>query len=132
MSRRKSNVDGKPAKTEAQYGENSKQTDNRIDVQVAEGAHGIVIQLPDTSQQTERLLRASRTSNFVNGFATAVALVAACVSWWNIKEAKQVQIQLMYANAIMLREGLVQPGDMVYGPEGNLEYRQHELKRKGK
>jgi hypothetical protein len=117
---------------EAQYGENSKQTDNRIHVNVEEGAHGVVIQLPDTSQQTERLLRATRTSNVVNGFAIAVALAAACVALQQIREAKQVQVQLMYANSIFLREGLVKPGDMVYGPEGNLEYKQHELKRKEK
>jgi hypothetical protein len=53
-------------------------------------------------------------------------------TWSLAREAKQVQIQLMYANAIMLREGMVQPGDQVYGPEGNLEYRQHELRRKEK
>jgi hypothetical protein len=38
------------------------------------------------------------------------------------KEYKQIQVQLMYSNAIMLREGLAKPGDMVFGPEGNLEY----------
>lgn len=43
------------------------------------------------------------------------------------KEYKQIQIQLMYANAIMLREGIVKDGDMVYGPEGNLMYKQHQL-----
>lgn len=64
----------------------------------------------------------------------SVAIVLTLTLAWMVgalmREAKQVQIQLMYANAIMLREGIVQPGDMVYGPEGNLEYRQHELKRK--
>lgn len=68
----------------------------------------------------------------LSGVAVVAAIVSGIVAWENSKEAKQVQIQLMYANAIMLREGLVQPGDMVYGPEGNLEYRQHELKRKEK
>ena len=62
--------------------------------------------------------------------AIVLTLVNTYVTVWQIHEAKQVQVQLMYANAIMLREGLVQPGDMVYGPEGNLEYKQHELKRK--
>lgn len=38
-------------------------------------------------------------------------------------EAKQIQIQLMYTNAILIREGVVHSGDEVYGPEGNLEYR---------
>lgn len=68
-------------------------------------------------------------------FSTAgfcVALFAGTIAWWEGREMRQVQIQLMYANAIMLRDGLVEPGDMVYGPEGNLEYRNHELKRKEK
>jgi len=59
-----------------------------------------------------------------------IAIGAGMCAWWASKEFKQVQVQLMYTNAIMLREGLVQPGDMVYGPEGNLEYKRHELKRK--
>jgi hypothetical protein len=62
--------------------------------------------------------------------AIVLSIVNTYITVWQIHEAKQVQVQLMYANAIMLREGLVQPGDMVYGPEGNLEYKQHELKRK--
>lgn len=62
--------------------------------------------------------------------AMVIAIGAGMCAWWASKEFKQVQVQLMYTNAIMLREGLVQPGDMVYGPEGNLEYKQHELKRK--
>ena len=64
--------------------------------------------------------------------AIVLTFCLATMVWTLIREAKQVQIQLMYANAIMLREGIVQPGDMVYGPEGNLEYKQHSLKRKEK
>jgi hypothetical protein len=75
--------------------------------------------------------------------AFGLAVAAFVVSIWAYKQSadtndraitnlRQVQVQLMYANAIMLREGIVQPGDMVYGPEGNLEYKQHELKRKEK
>lgn len=71
-------------------------------------------------------------TGILSGAAVVTSIVSGIVAWENSNEAKQVQIQLMYANAIMLREGLVQPGDMVYGPEGNLEYRQHELKRKEK
>jgi hypothetical protein len=71
-----------------------------------------------------------RTSLILSVAALCMALMAGAVAFWEGREMRQVQIQLMYANAIMLREGLVQPGDMVYGPEGNLEYKQHELKRK--
>lgn len=45
-------------------------------------------------------------------------------------EFKQVQVQLMDANALFLREGLVKDGDQVYGPAGNLTYKQHELRKK--
>ena len=52
--------------------------------------------------------------------ALITAIFSGSIAWWEAREMRQVQIQLMYANAIMLREGLVQSGDMVYGPEGNL------------
>lgn len=71
-----------------------------------------------------------RTSLIFSVAALCMALFAGAIAFWEGREMRQVQIQLMYANAIMLREGMVQPGDMVYGPEGNLEYKQHELKRK--
>lgn len=71
------------------------------------------------------------TVAFVAAVLALVLSAFTAVSCWALsREAKQVQIQLMYANAIMLREGLVQSGDQVYGPEGNLMYKQHELKRK--
>ncbi len=67
------------------------------------------------------------------GAALAVAIASCLFSWWfaargieaeqqRAKEYKQIQVQLMYSNAILLREGLARPGDMVFGPEGNLEY----------
>lgn len=82
--------------------------------------------------ESNRLLPWLMFTSILSGLALAFALVAVSAAWWSAKEYKQVQVQLMYANAIMLREGLVQPGDMVYGPEGNLEYKRHELKRKEK
>lgn len=83
-----------------------------------------------TQVESSKLLPWLMLCALISGAAIVIAVIGGIVAWENSKEAKQVQIQLMYANAIMLREGLVQPGDMVYGPEGNLEYRQHELKRK--
>jgi hypothetical protein len=75
-----------------------------------------------------------RTLSTIALVFSSIAIVLSLINMYAtsmlIREAKQVQIQLMYANAIMLREGLVQPGDQVYGPEGNLEYRQHELRKK--
>lgn len=72
-------------------------------------------------------------SAVIAGSALAVSVVAVLVMWWSnqrnieaeqlrAKEYKQIQVQLMYSNAILLREGLARPGDMVFGPEGNLEY----------
>jgi hypothetical protein len=71
-------------------------------------------------------------NTLVSGIAIVVACVAAASAWWNAKEAKQVQVQLMYTNAILLREGLVRSGDMVYGPEGNLEYNGRLARQKEK
>ncbi len=82
--------------------------------------------------ESNRLLPWLMFTSILSGLAVALSAVAFNGHLRSIKESKQVQVQLMYANAIMLREGLVQPGDMVYGPEGNLEYRSHELKRKEK
>ena len=96
---------------------------------------------PDRSIHAEhsnvnRVEISERTLSIVALVFGSIAIVLTLTLAWMVgalmREAKQVQIQLMYANAIMLREGIVQPGDMVYGPEGNLEYRQHELKRKEK
>lgn len=38
------------------------------------------------------------------------------------KEYKQIQVQFMYFNSLLIRGGLIKQGDMVFGPEGNLEY----------
>jgi hypothetical protein len=62
-----------------------------------------------------------------SGVAFAMSLFTAIVCYVYTREAKQVEIQLMYTNAILLREGMVRPGDVVYGPEGNLEYDGHKL-----
>ncbi len=62
-----------------------------------------------------------------SGVAFTVSIFAAIVCYIFTREAKQIEIQLMYTNAIMIREGMVRPGDMVYGPEGNLEYDGHKL-----
>lgn len=99
------------------------QQDNKDEsIHAAPGSHVTRVDV------SERTLAVISIVFAVAGLITA--LFAGSVAWWGAREMRQVQIQLMYANAIMLREGLVQPGDMVYGPEGNLEYKQHELKRK--
>lgn len=54
------------------------------------------------------------------GVAVAMSLVSGASAWWMAREFKLIQVQLMYTNALLIRGGLVQPGDMVFGPEGNL------------
>ena len=61
-------------------------------------------------------------NTLICGIALVVAIVASFIALQSIKEMKQIQVQLMYTNALLIREGLVRPGDMVFGPEGNLEY----------
>jgi hypothetical protein len=82
------------------------------------------------SQNTKVDITQGTLSLIFSVAALCLALFSGTIAWWEGRQMQQVQIQLMYMNAIALREGLVQPGDMVYGPEGNLEYKQHELKRK--
>ncbi len=67
--------------------------------------------------------------------AFGLAVAAFVVALWSIhesdrsaRETKQLQIQVMDQNALMIREGFKQPGDTVYGPAGNLEYK-HKEKR---
>lgn len=59
-----------------------------------------------------------------------LAVAAFVTALWAIHESdrsahetKQLQIQVMDQNALLIREGLRQPGDTVYGPAGNLEYK---------
>lgn len=54
--------------------------------------------------------------------AFAMSMVSAVIAMKEIAERKQIEVQLMYTNALMIREGMVRPGDMVFGPEGNLEF----------
>ena len=82
-----------------------------------------------TQVESSKLLPWLMMTCVLSAMALSFALFASASAWWSAKEFKQVQVQLMYSNAIMLREGLVKPGDMVYGPEGNLEYKNHQLKK---
>lgn len=67
--------------------------------------------------------------------AFALAVAAFVVALWSIHESdrsaietKQLQIQVMDQNALMIREGIKQPTDFTYGPAGNLEYQRKEKK----
>lgn len=67
--------------------------------------------------------------------ALVVGVAAFVTSLWSIhesdraaREAKQLQIQVMDHNALLLRAGILQAGDETYGPAANLTY----VKPKGK
>lgn len=92
-----------------------------------QGAHGVIMMT-----ETSKLLPWLMLCCVLSALALAFSLFAAASAWWSAKEAKQVQVQLMYQNAIMLREGMIHSGDMVYGPEGNLEYSGKAVKPKEK
>lgn len=62
-------------------------------------------------------------NTLISSVALCAALVSGAMAWWEAKEVKQLQIQVMYSNALLLRAGIMLPGDFTYGPEGNLEYR---------
>lgn len=61
---------------------------------------------------------------------TAIALSVFSLIWagMSARETKQLQIQVMDHNALLIREGLAQPTDEMYGPAGNLEYKPHKRK----
>jgi type IV secretory pathway TraG/TraD family ATPase VirD4 len=73
------------------------------------------------------ILAAAFVACFLSSAAWVTSQTAAIAAERNVREAKQVEVQLMYTNALMIREGLVRPGDMVFGPEGNLEYDGHKF-----
>jgi hypothetical protein len=73
------------------------------------------------------ILAAAFVSCFLSAAAWVASQNATAAADREAREAKQVEIQLMYTNAIMIRDGSVRPGDMVFGPEGNLEYDGHKF-----
>jgi hypothetical protein len=73
------------------------------------------------------ILAASFVACFLSSAAYVASQNAASAAERQTHEAKQIEIQLMYTNALMIREGMVRPGDMVFGPEGNLEYDGHKF-----
>ncbi len=115
---------------EAQYGEHSNQTDNRRAGNV------------NTATITEhsKLLPWLMMCALFAGFSLAASVAA--IIWTTTirddltrefqrveREAKQLQIQVMDQNALNIRNGWVHPGDEVYGPAGNLEYKPREQRR---
>lgn len=85
-----------------------------------------------TSEAKVKVIVSDRALGILTGVAFAISIVSGASCWWLAREYKLVQIQLMYTNALMIREGMVRPGDMVFGPEGNLEFDGNKFKPKPK
>jgi len=88
-----------------------------------QNAHGVVM-LTETSKLLPWLMMCC----LLSGFACALATGSIIWASMSARETKQLQIQVMDQNALLIREGLKQPGDTVYGPAGNLEYKPREKK----
>jgi hypothetical protein len=88
-------------------------------------AHGVVM-LTETSKLLPWLMFCAMLSG------TAVALAVFAIIWASLSahETRQLQIQVMDQNALLIREGLAQPTDTTYGPAGNLEYKPHKPQEK--
>lgn len=71
-------------------------------------------------------------NTLIAGMALVGSIVVGFIAVQEIRERKQIEVQLMYTNALLIREGLVRPGDMVFGPEGNLEFDGRKFKPKPK
>lgn len=65
----------------------------------------------------------------LSGVAVTMAIFATIWASMSARETKQLQIQVMDHNALLIREGLMQPTDETYGPAGNLEYRHKQEKK---
>jgi len=61
-------------------------------------------------------------SAIVSGFSIAISIfVLIRMSQMENNQARMA-VHMMSNDALLLRERIIQPGDMWYGPEGNLEY----------
>jgi hypothetical protein len=70
-------------------------------------------------------------SSIVSGFAIAISAIVLIRMAQMENNQARMAVHMMSNDALLLRERIIQPGDMWYGPEGNLEYgRQDQPKRK--
>lgn len=101
------------------------QLDSPHAVHVAPAPHSASVTQVESSKLLPWLMMCALFSG-----AGLTASVAAII-WASIsaRETKQLQIQVMDANALAIRNGWVHPGDEVYGPAGNLEYRPREQRK---
>lgn len=89
--------------------------------------------LPGAHVNVNRFEVSERTLSIL---AIVVGVAAFVTALWSIhesdraaRETRQLQIQVMDHNALLLRAGILLPSDETYGPAGNLTY---QPPRKGK
>ena len=61
-------------------------------------------------------------SAIVSGFSVAISIFVLIRMAQMENNQARMAVHMMSNDALLLRERLIQPGDMWYGPEGNLEY----------
>lgn len=61
-------------------------------------------------------------TSILSGFALATSIFMMIEYAQMQNNMARMAVHLMSNDALLLREGLLQPGDQWYGPEGNLEY----------
>lgn len=78
-----------------------------------------------TTIEQSKLLPWLMLTALLSGTALMGSVGAVLLAHYSYEETRQLQIQVMDHNALLIREGLAQPTDEVYGPAGNLEYKPH-------
>lgn len=58
----------------------------------------------------------------LSGFSLAVGIFVMIQFAQMENNQARMAVHLMSNDALLLREGIIQPGDQFFGPEGNLEY----------
>lgn len=86
---------------------------------------GAVVQQVESS----KLLPWLMLTAILSGGALMGAVGSILFAHYSYEETRQLQIQVMDQNALFLRNGWREPGDLVYGPAANLEYRPKSERR---
>lgn len=76
--------------------------------------------------ETSRLLPWLMLTCILSGASVAVGLFSMYQLAHTEREYRLLQLQVQDQSAIMIREGLKQPGDFANGPGGNLEYKRRK------
>ncbi len=62
----------------------------------------------------------------LSGFSVSISVITLIWASITARESRVLQQQVMDQSALLLREGIRQPGDLTNGPSGNLNYPRKE------